>query len=328
MTLPSALNVIRTQRCPDCYLCGTPGNHLYQGLSDRLYRAPGTWDLKRCPNPHCGLVWLDPMPLEEDMFLAYRDYFTHASRPTVQRGVGRTTIHWLYRALLWITRLGHQRRELRGFYLRGTPPGRLLEVGCGDGGQLAWLRTMGWQVEGQEVDPAAAEQARFAHGLHMHLGALADLKLGGGAFDAITMSHVIEHVHHPVSLLKECRRLLKCGGTLVAVTPNINSFGHDRFGADWRGLERPRHLHLFSPKTLRVLAARAGFVQQQCWTTAANAQFLGEASLKFRQNRQCTDLEVNIQALLFQFQAMVAHSVHKDSGEKCVLKAMKTEVLA
>ena len=41
MTLSPALNVIRTQRRPDCYLCGTPGENLYQGLGDRLFRAAG-----------------------------------------------------------------------------------------------------------------------------------------------------------------------------------------------------------------------------------------------------------------------------------------------
>src|SRR5208283_2932444 len=68
---------IRSFPCPKCYLCGADGEPLYAGLRDRLFNAPGEWGLKRCPNSECGLVWLDPMPLEEDIGIAYESYFTH-----------------------------------------------------------------------------------------------------------------------------------------------------------------------------------------------------------------------------------------------------------
>jgi 2-polyprenyl-3-methyl-5-hydroxy-6-metoxy-1,4-benzoquinol methylase len=325
---PHSDNRIRTQRRLDCCLCGTPGEDLYQGLEDRLFSAPGKWDLKHCPNLHCGLVWLDPMPLEEDLPLAYRDYFTHHDKPVVRRGIGRGIVHWIYRAFLWATGLAHLRAELYSLYLPGTRHGRLLDVGCGDGGQFARMRAMGWEVEGQEVDAAAAERARTVHGLRVHLGALQQVGLPDAIFDVVTMSHVIEHAHDPVALLKECRRVLKPGGVLMAVTPNINSLGHRRFGSCWLALDPPRHLHLFSPTTLRQVADRAGFRQCSTWTTAANAQFLAEASLNLtRRGRHRMGarppLGMGLQTLLFQFWAMAIHLVRKDSGEECVLKAVK-----
>jgi 2-polyprenyl-3-methyl-5-hydroxy-6-metoxy-1,4-benzoquinol methylase len=328
MTLSPALNVIRTQHRPDCCLCGARGDELYQGLEDRLSNAPGTWNFNQCSNPDCGLVWLSPMPLEEDLPLAYRDYFTHRGKPVVRRGIARKIIHWIYRALLWATGLAHQRAKLHSLYLRGTPLGRLLEVGCGDGSQLAKLRAMGWEVEGQEVDAVAAERARAQYGLRVHLGTLQEAGLPDAAFNVVTMSHVIEHVRDPAALLKECHRILKPGGVLIAVTPNINSFGHQRFRMDWRGLEPPRHLHLFSPRTLRQVAARAAFAQQECWTTAANAQFFAEGSFCIRHSGRRNfgahpGLGLAAKTLLFQFRAMAMHLVHKNSGEECVLVATK-----
>jgi 2-polyprenyl-3-methyl-5-hydroxy-6-metoxy-1,4-benzoquinol methylase len=62
-------------------------------------------------------------------------------------------------------------------------------------------------------------------------------RLDGGDFDAITMSHVIEHVPDPLASLDKCRRLLRLGGYLVLSTPNVRSLGHQRFGQSWRGLE-------------------------------------------------------------------------------------------
>ena len=70
-------DIIRTAPRPACYRCDVQGLPLYQELEDRLHGAPGKWDLKRCPNHECGMVWLDPMPVEEDIAKAYQNYYTH-----------------------------------------------------------------------------------------------------------------------------------------------------------------------------------------------------------------------------------------------------------
>src|SRR6185369_11326195 len=88
-------NVIRTVPRPECLLCGSKGELLYRSLPDRLFGAPGTSDFKRCPNPDCGLLWLDPKPLAEDLHLAYKQYFTHANPE------GRTTVTARFREFLY-----------------------------------------------------------------------------------------------------------------------------------------------------------------------------------------------------------------------------------
>lgn len=77
MTIQQIETTIRTRPYPNCYLCSTLGKPLYQGLKDCLFGAAGEWNLKKCPNPECGLVWLDPMPIEEDIHKAYQNYYTH-----------------------------------------------------------------------------------------------------------------------------------------------------------------------------------------------------------------------------------------------------------
>jgi SAM-dependent methyltransferase len=79
------------------------------------------------------------------------------------------------------------------------------------------------------------------------------------SFDAVTMSHVIEHVYDPESLLRTALGLLKPNGTLVCVTPNVLSDNHLQFGRSWRDLDPPRHLQLFTPDALENLARHAGF---------------------------------------------------------------------
>ncbi|MDW8308303.1 MAG: class I SAM-dependent methyltransferase [Verrucomicrobiales bacterium] len=273
---------IGTEARPRCCLCGAEGRPLYAGLRDRLFSAPGVWSLRQCPDGRCGLLWLDPMPRAEEIARAYARYYTHAA-------VGNGSASALKRA--WRTwkaaylteRFGYNGEAKRGptralaalmyllpvrrrdveasvRYLPAQPGGRLLDVGCGSGDWLVQMRARGWQVEGLDFDPTAVEVAR-KRGLPVRLGPLEQQGYEAESFDAVTLHHVIEHVPDPVATLRECHRVLRRGGRLVVATPNVHSLSHRVFGPDWRGLEPPRHLHLFTPESLRRALRDAGFHQ-------------------------------------------------------------------
>src|ERR1700733_451343 len=69
--------VIGTFSCTTCAVCGTSGKTLYEGLKDVLFGAQGEWAIKKCANTNCGLLWLDPMPLADEIHKAYAAYPTH-----------------------------------------------------------------------------------------------------------------------------------------------------------------------------------------------------------------------------------------------------------
>jgi len=172
------------------------------------------------------------------------------------------------------------RRENLDFsvmYLSAQPGGRLLDVGCGSGHKLRFLQDLGWAAEGVDIDPGAVDSAR-SKGLQVRLGTLEDQGYPENYFDAVTMSHLIEHVYDPLKLLGECRRILKPGGRLVAVTPNSKSWLHGLFESNWLALDPPRHLHIFSPSSLRSLAVKAGFLKFRLSTTIREANGLFMAS--------------------------------------------------
>lgn len=318
---------IRTTPVLCCAWCGRPGEVLHAAVFDRLFGVGGTWDIRRCPDRHCGLAWLDPMPAESDLAELYRNYFTHASLPLRARGWRRFVppVTALTRGCFRWTPLNRARRHAASMYLTRQAPGRVLDVGCGNGDRLAFLRAQGWDVVGQEIDPAAARVATARHGVVVHVGRLRDIGLPPCSFDAITLSHVIEHVPDPVELLRACRRLAKPGGAIVCVTPNLDSWGHRRFRSCWLGLDPPRHLHLFSPISLRIAAERAGLTPL-LWTTAANVEFIGAGSLDLtwqgfhrvggggRPHRDAV-------AALLQIAASARHVVDRQSGDECVLYA-------
>jgi 2-polyprenyl-3-methyl-5-hydroxy-6-metoxy-1,4-benzoquinol methylase len=224
------------------------------------------------------------LPLKEEIWKAYKVYFTHREfAPEKTQEIGRIEILPIkllkpfYKLFLQITGLRRAEKKWRKrsdeLYLgEAIPDGRLLDVGCGKGDFLARMRRQGWNVEGLEVDPDAVDMARAEHGLTIHLGDLESRAFPGDSFDAITMNHVIEHIHDPVSLIRECRRVLRPGGRLVLVTPNVNSLAHWTFKRDCSHLDPPRHLHLFSKGTLRECAARAGFRSIDSWYAPGYAE--------------------------------------------------------
>lgn len=318
---------IDTEPSPACYLCGQPGDMLHPRLTDRLFGAPGEWTLKQCRSPNCGLVWLDPRPTAADIGKAYQTYYTHDHgghrQLTRAARIVRGILHPLSVILLGLRR---ERRRYKRIYLDKTLPGRLLEVGCGNGKRLARMQKSGWQVAGQEVDPLAADQVRKKFGIAVHLGPLETMDTAG-PYDAIIMSHVIEHVHDPLAMLQTCHRLLKKDGVIVLLTPNTASYGHRTFGADWRGLEPPRHLHLFNQQTLTQLAEKAGFGSVQAWTTPVGAYGIGQSSRPAAAAPQtdsgCITVRDVIRGFRFQVAASLRFLFDKNSGEECVLIAKR-----
>ena len=242
------------------------GKELYVGLADRLFNAPGVWNLKQCADDSCGLVWLDPMPMEEDIAFAYRSYYTHQGEDAI-RNFGKMSYQLLCGVLSRATGLINEKRAIRTRYLGDQTPGNMLEIGCGSGDYMKYMKNLGWRVEGVEIDPAACRCAREENLLTVHEGTLESAVFPDNGFDAIVMNHVIEHIYNPVELLKECHRIIKPGGRVILITPNIESWGHSQFQENWRGLEPPRHIHIFSPRTMNKMAKLANFkrrmLQQQ-----------------------------------------------------------------
>lgn len=269
---------IRAFANPICYMCKAEGIPAYANLRDRISTAEGEWNYKRCRNPECGLWWLDPMPHPEDIGKAYVDYFTHDHISLAnQDGIVRRLFRMAKAAYLH-QQFGytHESRALANtlgriltllpnrsnhvdasvMYLRSISRGRLLDIGCGNGATLRVMQDLGWDAEGIDFDPVTVENAQ-SKCLRVHLGTLREQQYNDDSFDAVVMCHVIEHVHDPLDLVRECQRVLKPGGRLVILTPNVDSWGHRQFQRAWLFLDPPRHLHLFNQATLRGLAAKA-----------------------------------------------------------------------
>jgi SAM-dependent methyltransferase len=138
--------------------------------------------------------------------------------------------------------------------------GRLLDVGCGFGSFVGLMRGRGWDAEGVDPSPAAVAAAREA-GLPVRLGTLEDLDAPDGAYDAVTLFYVLEHLPEPMKALKKINGLLKPGGTLLLRVPHTTPIVRllSPFGAGAALYDPPFHLYDFSPRVLARMLAEAGF---------------------------------------------------------------------
>lgn len=251
---------------------------LYKNLQDWIFHcAPGRWTMYQCLN--CRSGYLNPRPTEETIGLAYQTYYTHINnedRPTgikwIRRALGNGYRNWRFGTSFKPTsiigalliRIIPPMRKAIDAEMRHLPKlnnkGKLLDFGCGNGRFLELARNAGWVTQGIDVDTKAIKVAK-QKGLNVVHGGLDRLAEFEGQFDAITLSHVIEHVHDPIKLLELCYQKLNSGGRLWIETPNLNAQGHSVYRKNWRGLEPPRHLVLFDTESLRKLLIDIGFTK-------------------------------------------------------------------
>jgi 2-polyprenyl-3-methyl-5-hydroxy-6-metoxy-1,4-benzoquinol methylase len=264
--------------CPVC--ASSMRSIMFSDLIDNTYfSAAGSWALCKCSS--CGTAYLNPRPTPKSIGKAYENYFTHkdgaGSIDSGKLGLLRQVRRMLVNGYInrhygtcrspamdrcamfvdWLPVRSVMDSQFR--YLPKPSRGQsLLDIGCGNGDFLLNAQEMGWKASGLEPDPAAVSVAR-GRGLNVVLGGVEALAAKSGCFDAVTLSHVIEHVHQPRELLQAVNRLLRANGIVYIDTPNIRSHGATVFGRSWRGIEAPRHLTLFNPKSLKDLLSSCNF---------------------------------------------------------------------
>lgn len=135
--------------------------------------------------------------------------------------------------------------------------GSLLDIGAGTGAFAGFMQESGWEVTGLEPESVAREHALADHRVRL-LGMEEMEKLPGESYDAITLWHVLEHVHALHHYLEQVRELIKKGGRIFIAVPNYTSYDAVVYGADWAAYDVPRHLYHFSPDAMELLLSRHG----------------------------------------------------------------------
>ncbi|MEJ7587645.1 MAG: class I SAM-dependent methyltransferase [Ferruginibacter sp.] len=138
-----------------------------------------------------------------------------------------------------------------------SKPGSLLDIGAGTGAFLHKAFTSGWLVTGLEPDEGARKICSEKYNLQEE----SPEKLFGlpdNYYDAVTMWHVLEHVHQLHEYMEHIKRVLKRDGVALIALPNYISKDAELYGACWAAYDVPRHLYHFAPKAMDKLTVQHG----------------------------------------------------------------------
>ncbi len=251
-----------------CLLCGSTACTLLCPTHDRLCGVPGAYRLVRCDC--CGLVYLNPRPVVE----VIGQYYPETYDPFVAQRLDQMPLPLRLSVCYGLRKRCH-------LVLRYRVRGRLLDVGCATGQFLAEMAGYpGWEVAGVELSAPAAEFARTVYGLSVHHGDLTSAHFPDAAFDVVTLWDVFEHLYEPVAFLAEVRRILTPDGVMILRTPSLDSWDARVFGPYWAGLDSPRHLAVFSRRTVTRALTTAGFDLLR-FSTGSGSYFICLLSLRF-----------------------------------------------
>jgi len=278
--LPAADVELKLERI-NCPLCGLSDSSVVMTLKDNLCGIPGEFHLERCNA--CSHQFMNPRPCPESLADCYpQQYGPHQSAPKVtsratdfelsDEAAGATLNHGrpLYLRILPLRYIP----GLKAFYRWlmddrsqpvPLPPVQVekplaLELGCATGNYLLRLQEAGWKAMGIEPGERPSSIAKSA-GLDVHCGTLEATELQPEQFELAAAWMVIEHVPDAKETLRRLHSLLKPGGTLLFSIPNAGCWEAWFFGRYWYVWELPRHLHHFTPSSIRKLLQECGFTE-------------------------------------------------------------------
>lgn len=219
-----------------CPWCGSEKAQINLWLKDEFLTKE---DFHICECLNCGLLYTMPRPDKDKIGAYYKSeaYYSHQENkkgfiPKVYERVKSINLKHKYRLAT-----------------NGMQPGKLLDIGCGVGDFLHTAEMHGWECIG--VEPS--EDAKAIAQKRMKGKIIVSEELEGfpdGAFDVITMWHVLEHVDDLKWQVAQLQRLVKPSGRVVIAVPNYKSYDGQFYKEHWAAYDVPRHLNHFNRITL------------------------------------------------------------------------------
>ena len=226
---------------PDCVFCGKP---LYIPVLNNIYRNGMVWNVSECAE--CQIAMINPFPSDKKITSLYS-----TGNYRTDRG---TRFVFFIEYLIYLASLLERMRIEKYAQI-----GKVLDVGCGRGLFLDIMRRGGWHVAGSELNKETASYAENVYGLKVYTGNIAEHFLAPESFQVINIRGVLEHLKEPDAMLSEAHRLLKKGGLLVILVPDIRSFEFKLGRENWFHLDLPYHLFQFTEEGLIRLLKKKGF---------------------------------------------------------------------
>lgn len=258
---------------PSCPVCGSTDTGVVLEAKD--YTVSGeVFAIRQCQT--CTLRFTWPVPDEQHIGRYY-----HAENYISHSDTAKGLVNKLYHA---VRRISLKQKKHWIEKSTGLTRGNILDIGCGTGAFLHEMQQSGWDVTGLEPDEGARYIAHKKYGLTtLSSGSLYDLPKN--SFHAITLWHVMEHIHDLNGYLHQMFRLLHTEGHLFIAVPNYTSLDAGIYQQCWAAYDVPRHLYHFSPGAMRTLIRQHGLKLEEMHAMPFDAFYISLLSEKYKNGR-------------------------------------------
>jgi len=247
-----------------CPICGSSNNKtLFKSKDFRLKTTSEIFNIVKCFD--CSFLFLNPRPEIDKIGEAYTSDFNKSDQS------------FLYKIIEPIFNLAQKStiRMLKSYKKNG----KILDIGCGNGTFMLAMQNSGYDVWGVEFNKDAKKYTDNSLKDRIFYDDIKECNFPPKNFDIITMFHSLEHIYNINDLLVEVRRIIKDDGVLFICVPDADFFEFRLFGPYNYNLEVPRHLYFFTPKSLRELLQRKGFISGRLLNKSIFELILSPASL-------------------------------------------------
>lgn len=262
--------MIHYSTCPVCNAAD-----IAPGLSAKDYTVSSEiFQIFRCN--HCTAMFTQDVPDQQNIgsYYASENYISHSNTQT-------GFINKLYHRIRKRT-LAAKRNLIKNE--TGKSQGNLLDIGCGTGAFLNEMSSGGWKITGLEPDETARKNAQQLFGIEPQSPEKL-FSLEKETYDAITMWHVLEHVHQLQEYILQIKTLLTQNGRAFIALPNYTSYDAQNYKECWAAYDVPRHLYHFSPESMEMLVKKHGMEVKKIKPMWYDSFYVSMLSEKYRNGK-------------------------------------------
>jgi SAM-dependent methyltransferase len=258
--VPDAVDTDIEVESPACDLCGAVDHRVLFAAKDRRHGYPGEFQLVECTA--CALRYVSPRPVASTI----QNWYPQSYKAYKKKGAFARFADWA-EDNIWNSYLRvflsrsyptfYYPRRSQQFATDRAP--RLLDVGCGSGDKLRYIRKKSdWETYGVDFSEQAVENANRSGAGDVRHTRGDSLPFEDEFFDAAMSWHSLEHHYSPRATMREVNRVLRPGGYGIFAVPSGDNIGLRMFRSYWGPLEVPRHLYYFTHASISRLFGEVG----------------------------------------------------------------------
>ena len=256
------------QHLDNCPACGSASIHRFGEIKDHYY-SKEVFIVAECGS--CGLRFTQDRP-DADSIGAYYDSSNYASHDSKGKASLFLKVYGMARD--WM--LEHKYKLVRQFKPEWN---KVLDYGTGEGFFVEYLQKKGLDAQG--IEPSDVARSNFRKRTEADLFPSVDALPENSRYHAISLWHVLEHIHELRPTMEKLCAKLENKGIMVIAVPNQQSKDAKDFGADWAAWDVPRHLYHWDDKSLSTFMLSLGLKKLYTTQLPLDPFYIGLISARY-----------------------------------------------